>query len=94
MPPKTSKPTDKAEPKWTKWEKGETTSLIAIWGEEDIKKQLEASSKGTYKKISDSLKEAGVSRDKDEVRNKIGSLKKVYYAVRSLLIWFVYFKFV
>lgn len=52
-----AKPRRRAVPGWRKWTDKETLMLIGIWEDEVIKQKLEKNVRGTYRKISELLKD-------------------------------------
>ena len=73
-----------SETKGALWTYKETSSLLTVWENDNIKQQLERSSgKGkrngdVYQKISDALKAKGFTRNKTQCRTKIKKLREEY----------------
>lgn len=57
--------------------------LIGIWEDEVIKQKLEKNVRGTYRKISELLKDVDVIRSHAEVKGKMGTLTKLYRKVSN-----------
>ena len=62
------------------WSDKETLELLAAWGAEEIKKQLQGVHKNTdiYKKVSEMMKRKGIHRDWTQCRTKLKHLKSTY----------------
>ncbi len=69
----------------TAWSDVEVRALIAVWGESDIQEELDGAvrNKVVFTEISQKLKEEGHTRDTEQCRNKIKSLKRIYREIKD-----------
>ncbi|KAJ8332395.1 hypothetical protein SKAU_G00425680 [Synaphobranchus kaupii] len=66
------------------WKEEEVQALIAIWGEEPVRKKLENATRNRdiFQHISLQLQQHGVKRDWKQCRTKYKNLKHVYHTLR------------
>ena len=67
------------------WSTKATRALIAIWGEENIKEQLDNVSRNRtiYEKIAASLRAKGFAFDYNQCRTKVKNLTAKYQKVKE-----------